>query len=140
MEGLGRPMASHCSTTLVLVWLRTYSGFVTIRAPGEYRDLVVVFIVMEHFVGLKPEPCASQYPSILLLLLFLFVWVLLVVVVVAFLFWFFSCLLYFPIVCMVVGCLMSQQHASASQGRIFSDNCTCCHTEIEVSDQTFCLT
>ena len=39
-----------------------------------------------------------------------------------------------------VGCLTSQQHASVSQGRIYSDNCTCCHTEIEVADQTFYLT
>ena len=38
------------------------------------------------------------------------------------------------------GCLMSQQHASVSQGRICSDNFTCCHTEIEVADQTFHLT
>ena len=29
---------------------------------------------------------------------------------------------------------------SVSQGRICSDNCTCCHTEIEVADQTFYLT
>ena len=36
-----------------------------------------------------------------------------------------------------VGYLTSQQHASASQGRICSDNFTCCHTEIEVADQTF---
>ena len=36
-----------------------------------------------------------------------------------------------------VGCLTSQQHASASQGRICSDNFTCCHTEIEVADQTY---
>ena len=41
---------------------------------------------------------------------------------------------------MFVGCLTSQQHASVSQGRICSDNCTCCHTEIEVADQTFHLT
>ena len=40
----------------------------------------------------------------------------------------------------LVGCLTSQQHASVSQGRICSDNCTCCHTEIEVADQTFRLT
>ena len=39
-----------------------------------------------------------------------------------------------------VGCLTSQQHASVSQGRICSDNFTCCHTEIEVADQTFSLT
>ena len=45
----------------------------------------------------------------------------------------FCCLLF-------VGCLTYQQHANASQGRICSDNCTCCHTEIEVTDQTFHLT
>ena len=43
-------------------------------------------------------------------------------------------------VCLFVGCLTSQQHASVSQGRICSDNLTCCHTEIEVADQTFYLT
>ena len=40
----------------------------------------------------------------------------------------------------LVGCLTSQQHASVSQGRICSDSLTCCHTEIEVADQTFHLT
>ena len=44
------------------------------------------------------------------------------------------------IVCLFVGCLMSQQHASVSQGRICTDNFTCCHTEIEAADQTFHLT
>ena len=39
-----------------------------------------------------------------------------------------------------VGCLTSQQHASISQGRISSDSCTCCRTEIEVADQTFYFT
>ena len=39
-----------------------------------------------------------------------------------------------------VGCLASQQLASASRLRICSDNFTCCHTEIEVADQTFHLT
>ena len=39
-----------------------------------------------------------------------------------------------------VGCLTSQQFASVSQGRICSDNFTCCHTEIEVADPTFHLT
>ena len=39
-----------------------------------------------------------------------------------------------------VGCLTSQQHASVSQRRIYTDNCPCCHTEIEVADQTFYLT
>ena len=34
-------------------------------------------------------------------------------------------------------CLTSQQHASVSQGRICTDNFTCCHTEIEAADQTF---
>ena len=41
---------------------------------------------------------------------------------------------------LLAGCLPSQQHASVSQGRICSDNFTCCHTEIEVTDQTFHLT
>ena len=39
-----------------------------------------------------------------------------------------------------VVCLTSQQQASISQGRICSDNFTCCHTKIEVEDQTFHLT
>ena len=43
-------------------------------------------------------------------------------------------------VCWLVGCLTSQQHASVSQGRICTDNLTCCHTEIEVADQSFHLT
>ena len=42
--------------------------------------------------------------------------------------------------CLFVGCLTSKQYASVSQGRICSDNFTCCHTEIEVADQTFHLT
>ena len=42
--------------------------------------------------------------------------------------------------CLLVGCLTSQQHASVSQGRICTDNFTCCHTEIEVADPTFYLT
>ena len=41
---------------------------------------------------------------------------------------------------LLVGCLTSQKHASVSQGRICSDKFTCCHTEIEVADQTFHLT
>ena len=44
------------------------------------------------------------------------------------------------IVCLLVGCLTSQQQASVSQGRICSDNFTCCHTETEVADPTFYLT
>ena len=43
-------------------------------------------------------------------------------------------------VCLFVGYLTSQQHASVSQGRICSDNFTCCHIEIEVADQIFHLT
>ena len=43
-------------------------------------------------------------------------------------------------VCLLVGCLLSQQHASVSQVRICSDHFTCCHTEIEVADPTFHLT
>ena len=42
--------------------------------------------------------------------------------------------------CLLVGCLTSQQYASVSQGRICSDNFTCCHTEIEVADRTVHLT
>ena len=38
-----------------------------------------------------------------------------------------------------VGCFTSQQHASVSQGRICTDNFTCCHTEIKVADPTFHL-
>ena len=43
-------------------------------------------------------------------------------------------------IALFVGCLTSQQQASVSQGRICSDNFTCCHTETEVADQTFYLT
>ena len=42
--------------------------------------------------------------------------------------------------CLFVGCLTSQQQASVSQGRICTDNFTCCHTEIEVADPIFYLT
>ena len=59
--------------------------------------------------------------SLLLLLLLLLVVVVVVVVV-------------------FVGCLTSQQQASVSKGQICSDNFSCCHTEIEVADQTFYLT
>ena len=41
---------------------------------------------------------------------------------------------------MFVGCLTSQQQTSVSQGRICSDNFTCCHIEIQVADQTLYLT
>ena len=43
-------------------------------------------------------------------------------------------------VCLFVGCLTSRQRACVFQGQICSDNFTCCHTEIEVADQTFYLT
>ena len=44
-------------------------------------------------------------------------------------------------VCWLLACLTSQQQAiSVSQGRIYTDNFTCCHTEIAVADQTFYLT
>ena len=43
-------------------------------------------------------------------------------------------------VCLLVGCFTFQQQASVSQGRICTDNFTCCHTEIQVADQTFYLT
>ena len=44
------------------------------------------------------------------------------------------------LVCWLVACFTSQQHASVSQGRICSDDFTCCHTEIGIADQTFYLT
>ena len=40
---------------------------------------------------------------------------------------------------LLVACLTFQQHPSVSEGRIFSDNYTCCHIKIEVADQTFYL-
>ena len=43
-------------------------------------------------------------------------------------------------ICLFVGCLTSQQQASVSQGCICTDNFTCCHTEVEVADQTIYLT
>ena len=43
---------------------------------------------------------------------------------------------YFLFVCW----LLPSKHAGVSQGCIFSDYCMCCHTEIEVADQTFYLT
>ena len=46
---------------------------------------------------------------------------------------------FFIEVCLFVGCSTSQQHASVSQGRICTDKFMCCHTEIEVADQTFYL-
>ena len=39
-----------------------------------------------------------------------------------------------------VGCFTSKQHASVSQGPTYSDNCMCCYTGIEVTDQTCYLT
>ena len=36
---------------------------------------------------------------------------------------------------LLVSCLTSQQHASESQGRICLDICTCCHAEMEFTDQ-----
>ena len=42
--------------------------------------------------------------------------------------------------CLLVACLSSLPHASVTQGRICEDRCTCCHTETEIADQTFCLT
>ena len=39
-----------------------------------------------------------------------------------------------------VGCLVSQQHGSVSQGRVYSDNCKSWHIEIEAADQTFYFT
>ena len=52
----------------------------------------------------------------------------------------FCCFLQTDELCVFVGCLTSQQHASVSQGWICSDNFMCCHTEIEIADPTFQLT
>ena len=35
--------------------------------------------------------------------------------------------------------LMSQQHASVSQGQIAQKICMCCHAEIEAAEQTICM-
>ena len=43
-------------------------------------------------------------------------------------------------ICLFVGCLTSQQHASVPHGRICSDSLTCCHTEKEVAHPAFHLT
>ena len=40
----------------------------------------------------------------------------------------------------LVGRSTSQRYAGVSQGRVCSDNSTCCHTEKQVADQTFYLT
>ena len=42
--------------------------------------------------------------------------------------------------CLLVGCITSQQHASVSQGRMYTDNFTYWPTEIEVAGQTFYIT
>ena len=39
-----------------------------------------------------------------------------------------------------ISCLTSQQHASVTQEWIYSDRCTCGHTEMEVPDQARYLT
>ena len=44
------------------------------------------------------------------------------------------------LVCLLVGCSTSQQHAGISHRRICSDNFTCCQTEIEFADPIFYLT
>ena len=41
-------------------------------------------------------------------------------------------------VCLLVGCLTSQQHASVSQGRICSDNFTCCHVLLRIFLNIIC--
>ena len=42
--------------------------------------------------------------------------------------------------CLLVGCSTSQQHASIPAGRVCLESFTCCHSETEVADQTFCPT
>ena len=52
----------------------------------------------------------------------------------------FVCLAYDRPTCNIaVLCLTSKKRASVSQPRIYSDNCTCCHTESEFADHTCCL-
>ena len=47
----------------------------------------------------------------------------------------------FLFVCLFfVSCFTTRQHAGVSQELICSDSFTCCHAEIEVTDQTFYLT
>ena len=53
---------------------------------------------------------------------------------------FFAANVVLNIECLLVGCLMSPQQDSVSQGRICIDNFTCCHTEMEAADPTFYLT
>ena len=52
----------------------------------------------------------------------------------------FVCLFLCLFVGWLLACLTSQQHASVSQGRICSNNCTCCHIEREFANQTLYLT
>ena len=47
---------------------------------------------------------------------------------------------YYPLTGLLVGCSMSQQQATVSQGWICSDKFTCSHTEVEAADPTFYLT
>ena len=44
------------------------------------------------------------------------------------------------LVSLLVGCITSQKHAGVYRGWVCSDKFTCCHTEIEVADQTVYLT
>ena len=48
---------------------------------------------------------------------------------------------FFPeLLLLFVGCLTAPQQACVSQGRICTDNFTCCHIEVETAVQTFHLT
>ena len=51
------------------------------------------------------------------------------------------CLLLIALTCclLFVGFLTSQQNANVSQGRICTNNFTCCHTAIEAAEQIFHL-
>ena len=102
---------------------------------GMARGTVLSFGTADIFFNGREIRCQSLFPcvcpvhySLLLLLLFcLFVFSI-------------SRLRFRTMFVLLVGCLTSQQHASESQGRICENNFTCCHTEIEVADQTFHLT
>ena len=40
-------------------------------------------------------------------------------------------------VCLLAGCVTSQQHGSVCQGQFCPDMLTCCNTKVEITDQTF---
>ena len=78
---------------------------------------------IDHWVPCCLVTRFTAGPLVLLLMLMLLLLLLLMLLLLLFFFFFFFFFLMF------VGSLMPQQHASVSQGRVTSDNSTCCHTE-----------